>query len=457
MAITQKNAATDANATDSSVHLKKKKEEEDKAALAAADTSIGTATDAAPADAAAEGTDVRTGTEEVLGTDPTAAARPKLSLYGDREEAPAEKKPMSMGLGLDTPPVTSSFGMVPPTVASFAIAAVLPGGNPEASSSREMVVDSDIVERQSDLMQQRNINPEAQAGEIAKAMREVKARTLGEIYGSKKFWGDDYVANEGPFTDQLNTAFVRAEDQQFQLLMDTDNPHLTWDEKMTRETSWIPWVAEHFDGIARTVLQSTPGGLAAAELMGLEKGDLAIDQDFYQLKSLRDLARYIDPVSYDNTMEVDWTKLWVEAVENGRVSPQFTAAMEDQYGPDWKMRISAFALKEIGVDAFLFTLGNVIPGLGPIMFASRQTSRARRALAIATRIGIIGVGGATIEELLGDVRGEDVNFLRATVERGAGQGVGEGLIPLVKGGLLAGRGIYRTMFDTAEKIAATYW
>jgi hypothetical protein len=203
-----------------------------------------------------------------------------------------------------------------------------------------------------------------------------------------------------------------------------------------------------------------------------ESRDAIRNSEFYKkyiAKSDKNLADYIDFISmvpYENSTEVDFMRyikdfvFEKDAFKRTENSEKFAKDMQQRYGEQWLTRLSAFAIKEVGVDAAILITAAYNPGLASRLFPGREAELAVRFKAAINRAVLVGVGGGTIQSALNAMSNQPLNIMAESYERVIAALIGEGVAKAVslpiRAGATAIKGVIEAGWTTFRKNASEF-
>ena len=170
-------------------------------------------------------------------------------------------------------------------------------------------------------------------------------------------------------------------------------------------------------------------------------------------KTVRNFIEWILPVSYEDSMDTDYGLFISEMWDNQTISPQFIESMESKYGDDWWKRLTAYGVKEIGVDAGILALLAANPLTRKRFFKQTGDKLLPRIKKVFMRAAAVGIGGAGVEVQLHSMIDEDANFAREASIRFTAELGGELLFKMLGMGFRGLHGTWRTLVESTEKYA----
>ena len=183
------------------------------------------------------------------------------------------------------------------------------------------------------------------------------------------------------------------------------------------------------------------------------------DFTWEDVHSLKDFIEYVNPESFEGTEDVDvdlgeaWDELTEEFTDDADgvwISQKFKDTMEHKYGSDWKMRFTAYVLKEVGIDAAILLGASFFPPLASVLFLKRATLVGKLG-AVAARAATVGVVGTGIQVAQNKFIGDNANVAHEFVTRVGGELAGEALVKVAKVAWKAGKGLKGGIKEASTK------
>jgi hypothetical protein len=312
-------------------------------------------------------------------------------------------------------------------------------------------------------------------------------KTVAEIYANKVLNISPAESVGAEIITAIDENVTQKENRNIQAAIIHDDPEVTWDDALDKRNDdvkaalinlrdvLVSFVGGDQEKLKELVDKGAFGGKGSVtsnvatnmmpEYMARARAKYGDDLSKFEPSTMRDFIEFIDPVPYDDSMDIDAMDFF-RGVFSGdeQALVRWQDQMENNYGPYWQVRYTSFLAKEIGVDAAILAAGTY---LAPAAFAARgapiysdvfsiaghspatTVAKLRAALVRATAVG---VGGSSVQMGIKTILGEDHSFWTDSAFRGAGflaadaifHGAGK-----LAGGLMDG--IFRSSKSFAEK------
>lgn len=203
---------------------------------------------------------------------------------------------------------------------------------------------------------------------------------------------------------------------------------------------------------------SYPGG-TSHNTGGNAPGPTKLKPENLEVRNVQDALNFLNLIELDGTEHENFGETMTLLFEGevGLAGSEYARVAEKKWGPNWRWRLAAFTLKEIGVDAALIALAAFFPAIGgPLLIGKKgieaaRVARAARSLSSGLRVGnpaaefalgrrfnaavgravYIGVGGGGVQAGLNVATGQPHELLQEAGVRTLGllgvQGAGAAL------------------------------
>lgn len=286
--------------------------------------------------------------------------------------------------------------------------------------------------------------------------KAAKPMSIGEAYVSTKI-GSVLTEAGAAAADEFDIA-VNAEESRNAQVQIITGENITFNNFLNRPDVVAASIGDFF----RQVL--SPENLKADTQIGkIITGSEILTRMIEEGNALtyKEILTFIDPIPYENSIDVDFGVFMADVMEgdNPFSNPQFTEAMVSKYGPLWKLRFTAFAVKEVGVDLGILFLAASQPAIGALMFpkigekVTKFASLAVRFRAVLLRALAVGTGGGAVASGINLALGREADFAREFGIRTVGELGGEALVKTIVLGLRAGKGILKGISSGTVKMA----